>query len=382
MFSFNKAQQGQSAEMAVSQGLTREALTPILLNLGYPETVANTLAKALSEGVLEKESLVAYAAENGLATFDAQWEEMLSTLTTTYGASPADLHQLYMSAHRSYGSIVKEAVISTIRPQDVCGEADLEGTLSEMWSSAVYAESQGYLNDAFLLTSQESTQTTSQHLNDVSNAVTSVASAVEELSSSANEISGTIHRVNETTEHAVATANGTTEKVERLSASAETISQAVTLINNIANQTNLLALNATIEAARAGDAGKGFAVVAGEVKNLANQTARVTQEITDQIEAVQDATEDTVQSIKSINSIINDLSNLFSSIAAATEEQNASTQEISRSLTSVNDISVEAKATMDGLLALMENFSTSLSKGVARNKETSAAANDSYVKLQ
>lgn len=66
-------------------------------------------------------------------------------------------------------------------------------------------------------------------------------------------------------------------------------------VKNIAEETGLLALNASIEAARAGEEGSGFAVVAQQIRKLADESKESVHRINELISRVQQRIRETAQ---------------------------------------------------------------------------------------
>src|SRR6201996_1572804 len=157
--------------------------------------------------------------------------------------------------------------------------------------------------------------------------VDAVAAATEQLAASISTVAEQVGRSADIARKASEMTGRTDQTVRELAEAAERIEAVVLLINDIASQTNLLALNATIEAARAGEAGKGFAVVASEVKSLAKQTAKATESITRKSVSIQSDTTASVQAIATIGGVIKKINDISGVIASAVEEQNATTSE-------------------------------------------------------
>ncbi|WP_342554548.1 methyl-accepting chemotaxis protein [Paenibacillus sp. FSL R7-0652] len=80
--------------------------------------------------------------------------------------------------------------------------------------------------------------------------------------------------------------------LEKEASDIEVITQSV---KNIAEETGLLALNASIEAARAGEEGAGFAVVAQQIRKLADESKDSVHRINELISRVQERIRETVQ---------------------------------------------------------------------------------------
>ncbi|MGR6542242.1 methyl-accepting chemotaxis protein [Paenibacillus tundrae] len=82
--------------------------------------------------------------------------------------------------------------------------------------------------------------------------------------------------------------------LEKEASDIEAITQSV---KNIAEETGLLALNASIEAARAGEDGAGFAVVAQQIRKLADESKDSVHRINELISRVQQRIRETAQLI-------------------------------------------------------------------------------------
>lgn len=162
--------------------------------------------------------------------------------------------------------------------------------------------------------------------------VNTVAAATEQISHSIEDIRGGVARSYESTQEAVAQADGASASVTSLVSAVDKIADMSDMIGDIAQQTNLLALNATIEAARAGEAGKGFSVVASEVKNLATQTAQSTEQIATEIADIQKRSVNATDSIKTVIDAIKTISEYALSINDTMQKQAEAIVEIAKNV--------------------------------------------------
>ncbi|MBE7681159.1 methyl-accepting chemotaxis protein [Paenibacillus sp. P13VS] len=192
----------------------------------------------------------------------------------------------------------------------------------------------------------DSTRTTSQNAQSLSEAITQAAEQIEMMSEAVDHIAVGVEEQKVTSQHSLITADemlndfqrmhtqsiGMTEMsgqmersvdqtkqtfsylmkgmdeltvshnrsrdimvlLEKEASDIEAITQSV---KNIAEETALLALNASIEAARAGEEGAGFAVVAQQIRKLSDESTQSVHRINESISRVQQRIRDTAQLI-------------------------------------------------------------------------------------
>jgi len=190
----------------------------------------------------------------------------------------------------------------------------------------------------------DSTRTTSQNAQSLSEAITQAAEQIEMMSEAVDHIAVGVEDQKVTSQHSLITADemlndfqkmqhqslGMTElsgKMERsvdhtketfsslmkgmnelaeshnrsrdimllLEKEASDIEVITHSVKNIAEETGLLALNASIEAARAGEEGAGFAVVAQQIRKLADESKDSVHRINELISRVQQRIRETVE---------------------------------------------------------------------------------------
>lgn len=229
----------------------------------------------------------------------------------------------------------------------------------------------------------EETQTASQGVNIIGNAVDDTVTNVNGLSQSASKMKEYNATVRATLEDLAAISDSTKESVsavyEQTNAtnhSANEIRIATDLITEIASQTNLLSLNASIEAARAGENGKGFAVVADEIRNLSEQS----KESADTIMArVQELLSNSALSVSTMNDmssvivhqnqVIEKTKQLFVSLNEEIGNVSVAIEEIGQQIKRLD----EAKCKV---VDVVENLSSIAEENAASAEETSASMNE------
>ncbi|MCR4992870.1 MAG: cache domain-containing protein [Lachnospiraceae bacterium] len=157
----------------------------------------------------------------------------------------------------------------------------------------------------------EDTETASEHVGVISNAINDTATEVENLDANSEamknksaEALAILEDLKQITDEAGSAIQVIYDQTNKTNSSAKSIEEAVNLISDIANQTNLLSLNASIEAARAGEAGQGFAVVATEISALAEQTNNSAHTIQGIIASLMNDSNSAVETMDKVKEII------------------------------------------------------------------------------
>ncbi|MDF2814901.1 MAG: methyl-accepting chemotaxis protein [Paenibacillus sp.] len=246
---------------------------------------------------------------------------------------------------------------------------------------------------------------------EMTTAFTEVASSTEQVNANLSSANGSMHKLNEGTASIVSStavlrelsasnaeltdssmkqANLLGEQMSKVKGIMDTtvvlmgdlneqnrlIGELANTISEITNQTNLLALNAAIEASRAGEHGRGFAVVSSEIRKLAENAKRFTEEITGILEGISSKTEHVTsqvlagqlsvtagreasiemeQSLREMVGNTKELAERSGLVADSVNNLRASSQHISVEMESISMLTEQNMATVEQILAGMEN---------------------------
>ena len=165
------------------------------------------------------------------------------------------------------------------------------------------------------------------------------------------------------------TVEKTQESITTLGQHQAQIGEIVGTIESISEETNLLALNAAIEAARAGEHGRGFAIVADEVRKLSESSVRSTEQISSRISQISDGVRQAVLSIQECQRAV---ALGVSESSKAQQALNSLGSSASNSFSMANE-SVEK---IQSVSAQAENVQTVIHQVAAVSQETAAGSEE------
>ncbi|MBR4782215.1 MAG: cache domain-containing protein [Lachnospiraceae bacterium] len=226
----------------------------------------------------------------------------------------------------------------------------------------------------------EDTETASEHVGVISNAINDTAKEVENLDNNSEamknksaEALAILDDLKKITDEAEEAINVIYDQTNKTNSSARSIEDVVNLISDIANQTNLLSLNASIEAARAGEAGQGFAVVATEISALAEQTNNSAHTIQGIIASLVNDSNSAVETMDKVKEIINKQND---NVVRTVDIFNELEENINITVETSGKISEEVKALGEARNVVEEalhNLSAVAVENAAETEETSAS---------
>lgn len=249
--------------------------------------------------------------------------------------------------------------------------AKAKSTAAEMIEISSALQSSSHLVENELNDFSVSSQTQSEKIVQIDQALGDSNINIQKISESTNIVSGKCAQSDQN-------AQETMEVFTQLEDVTANIGDIIEVISDIAEQTNLLALNATIEAARAGEAGKGFAVVAGEVKNLANQTAQSSKKVSELVQQISEVSKNAVRQSQVIRDGVTEINQELGHIVQAVDKQSQNTQAINTDMSDVSATTKVANESIDKISGIFQDTNDRVN-GIAK---TSTKISDELAAMQ
>lgn len=255
---------------------------------------------------------------------------------------------------------------------------DSIGEAIENIGSAVDETAKGAVQQA------EDTQTVSNDLVVMSEAINRTTSGIEVLSNSAEKMKSNNDTAGETLQELIEISTRTQSSIDEVqnqtnltNHSAQDIRYATDIIADIASQTNLLSLNASIEAARAGEQGRGFAVVAEEIRQLAEQSSESAAQIRSIVETLIDNSD---HSVKIMNGVVDEIHIQYDKLGVTRRAFEQLDEEVKRVVKEIETIISEIENITHARTNVMDNVG-SLSSVAEQNAASSEQASASMEQL-
>jgi len=198
----------------------------------------------------------------------------------------------------------------------------------------------------------------SDRIRSFENTINTLTSSMNDVSGNASKVISAMKEMESSAQNGEVLVQNTFQGIQNIETFYSGILEVIQLISDIAEQVNLLSLNASIEAARAGEYGRGFAVVAEEISKLADRTGSSVKEITSLItsgsaEIVKD--KDMVLDMKnSFTQIMKNISDTAAIVKGFIEMIRDRVSEIVQIRTDISSISEFSKNLSESMISQIE----------------------------
>lgn len=195
-----------------------------------------------------------------------------------------------------------------------------------------------------------------------------------------------LEKVNELTMEGLSKINN---QISITNESVANIQKFIEIIKEITSQTKLLSLNASIEASHAGDAGRGFTVVAEEIRKLAQQSdtsseeiGSIVQDLLKNYKLIIDEMQTMTENFKVQNEKIKDTKEIFLDLEKGINNTAAQIEGIDEAIITLNKEREEIIDAICNLSAISEENSASSEETMAAIEELNSVITEVYEKAQ